>query len=321
MALFISEKDVKALLSITDAMEAVAQVFRLSGEETVLNPPRQCVAMPGGTLRITAAVVPPLERMAVKVSSTLVFKSNSGRLLILSHARTGAILALIEVFHLGALRTGAATGVATDYLARRDARTVGIFGSGRQARTQLMAVSLVRPLERVVAISPNREHLQRFCTEMRTELGIPVMPAKTAEDLYDSSILISATTSKEPVIFGRLLRPGTHVNAIGGNMLERRELDDDAISRFALITVDNKEQAREECGEFVHAVAHAGLSWESVREVGEVVCGKIRARPEPDSVTLYKSLGVAMEDVALASRLYQRAVEKGVGLEVPLTED
>jgi len=321
MALFISEQDVKTLLTMTDAMQAVAEVFRLSGEAKVLNPPRQCVTMPGGTLRITTAIVPPLERMAVKVSSTLVFKSNSGRLLILSDARTGAILALIEVFHLGALRTGAATGVATDQLARADARTVGIFGSGRQARTQLMAVSLVRPLERVVAISPNRDHLDRFCTEMQAELGIPVLAAQTPEVLYDNSILISATTSKEPVIFGRFLRPGTHVNAIGGNMLERRELDDDAVGRFGLITVDSKEQAQQECGELVHAAAHAGLSWHSVREIGEVVCGKVPARPQADSITLYKSLGVAMEDVALASRLYQRAVEKGLGLEVPLTEE
>lgn len=320
MALFISEQDVKELVSMADAMEAVEEVFRQSGEQNVLNPARQCIDLPGGTLRITTAVVPALERLAVKVSSTLVFKSNAGRLLILSDTNTGGILALVEVFHLGALRTGAATGVATDQLARRDARTVGIVGSGRQARTQLMAVSLVRALEQVRAFSPNREHLENFCAVMGSELGIPVLAAKTVDELHDSDILISATTSRYPVIVGRLLRPGTHINAIGGNTLERRELDDEAIERCALITVDNKEQAKQECGEFVHAVEHSGLSWERVREIGEVVCGKIPGRPQPNALTLYKSLGVAMEDVALAARVYKRALERGMGLEIPLTE-
>lgn len=163
MALFLSEQDVAGLVSMSDAIEAVREVFRWSGEGKVVNPPRQCVPLPGGTLRITSAVVPPVERMAVKVSSTLVFQSNSGRLLILSETRSGRILALMEVFQLGALRTGAASGVATDLLARPDARRVGIFGSGRQARTQLLAVAWVHQIERVVAISPNTDHVRAFC--------------------------------------------------------------------------------------------------------------------------------------------------------------
>lgn len=321
MALFLSERDVEGLVSMSDAIEAVAEVFRLSGEGKVINPPRQCVNLPGGTLRITSAVVPEMERMAVKVSSTVVFYRNSGRLLILSDTRSGRILALIEVFHLGALRTGAATGVATNVLARSDARRVGIFGSGRQARTQLLAVAAVRPIERVIAISPKRAHLESFCQEMEEKLRLPVIPAKMAEELYESDILVSATTAREPVIFGRWLRPGTHINAIGANILERRELDDEAVARCALVAVDSKEQAKQESSELVHAVERGIMTWEKVGAIGGIIAGRSPGRQDRNSITLFKSLGVAMEDVALASRLYDLALERGAGIEIPLTEN
>lgn len=321
MALFLSEKDVASVVTMADAIEAVREVFRWSGEGKVLNPPRQHVSLPGGFLRLTAAAVPPMERMAVKVSSTLVFKSNSGRLLILSEMQSGRILALVEVFNLGSLRTGAASGVATDILARADARSVGIFGSGRQARTQLLAVASVRPIERVTALSPNRDYLDAFCKEMGERLRITVAPAGSAEELYQSDIVITATTSKRPVLFGRLLRPGTHINAIGGNMLDRSELDEEAVGRSDLIAVDNKEQAEQECGELVRAVESGAISWDRVKEIGEIAAGKSPGRQGRESITLYKSLGVAMEDVALAARAYERARERGVGIEVPLTEN
>jgi ornithine cyclodeaminase/alanine dehydrogenase-like protein (mu-crystallin family) len=321
VALFISEKDVTSLISISDAIEAISAIFRLSGEGKVINPPRQCVNLSEGELRITSAVVPPLGRMGVKVSSSLIFKSNSGRLLILTDTRSGRILALIEVFQLGALRTGAATGVATDFLARPAAGRVGVFGSGRQARMQLLAVASVRPVERVVAISPHRDRLEAFCHEMRDRLRLPVTPAKTPEELYDNDVLISATTAKEPVILGRWLRPGTHINAIGGNVIGRQELDEEAVARCAVVTVvDNKEQAKQESAELVRAVERGMISWEKVREIGDVVAGKNPGRPTPDSITLFKSLGVAMEDVALAARVYELALQRGVGLEIPLTE-
>jgi ornithine cyclodeaminase/alanine dehydrogenase-like protein (mu-crystallin family) len=320
MALFLSEQHVLSLGCMAEAVKAVEEVFRLHGEGKVTNPPRQCIELPGGTLRITAAVVPPMERMAVKVSSTLVFNSNSGRLLLLSDTKTGRILAITEVFQLGALRTGAASGVATQYMARAGAATVGIFGSGRQARTQLLAVAAVRPIQSVVATSRDRGRLERFVRDMSERLNVPVSCARDPQELYDADILISATTSKEPVIFGRHLRPGTHINAIGANMPERRELDDEAVERCAVIAVDNKAQAQQEAGELIHAEAHGALSWSGVTEIGEVVAGKTTGRTGNDSITLFKSLGVAMEDVALASRIYQLAADRKVGVEIPLTE-
>jgi len=321
VALFLSEKDIEQLGTMAEAMDAIRDVFVLSGRAQVLNPARQCIDLPQGTLRLTTAVIPSLERMAVKVSSTLVFKSNSGRLLILSDSKSGRILAFLEVFQMGALRTGAASGVATDLLARRDARSVGIFGSGRQARTQLQAVASARRIERATVSSPNPSHVANFCTEMSDRLGFPVLAARSAEELYDNDILITATTAREPILFGRYLKAGTHVNAIGSNIFSRREFDDEAVSRCDLLTVDNREQAKQESAELVGAVERGLLAWDQVHEIGEVAAGLILGRRRQRDITLFKSLGVAMEDVALGARLYKMARERGMGIEIPLTEE
>jgi len=320
VALFLCEKDVEKLGSMAAAIDAIRQVFVLSGQAKVSNPPRQCIDLPQGTLRLTTAVIPSLERIAVKISSTLVFKSNSGRLLILADSKSGRILAFLEVFQMGALRTGAASGVATDLLARRDARTVGIFGSGRQARTQLWGVASVRAIEQATVISPNPSHVADFCAEMSARLHFPVIAARSAKEVYDADIIITATTARQPICLGSRLRAGTHVNAMGSNMLSRCELDDEAVSKFDLITVDNREQAKQESAELVGAARRGIIAWDQVREIGEVAAGFFSGRREEDDITLFKSLGVAMEDVALAARLYEKARERGLGIEIPLTE-
>ncbi len=321
MALFLSEKDIEKLGSMADAIDTVRQVFTLAGQGRVSNPPRQSIDLPRGALRLTTAVVAPLARMAVKVSSTLVFKSNSGRLLILADSESGRILALLEVFQMGALRTGAASGVATDLLARRDARTAAVFGSGRQARTQLWGVASVRSLERATVISPNPAHVAHFCAEMSERLKLPVVAAQSDAELYEADIMITATTAQRPVLLGKHLRPGTHVNAIGSNMLSRRELDDEAVRKCAIVAVDNREQARQESAELISATEQGFVAWDRVVEIGELAARGGAVRQTDADITLFKSLGVAMEDVALGARLYERAREQGVGIDIPLTED
>ena len=319
MALFLSEADIASLLTMRHAIQAVSEVFRVVGEGAVINPPRQQVDMPGGYLRLSSAIVVPLKKIAVKVSSSMVFASESGRTLLLMDSETGRVDAIIEVFRLGALRTAAASGVATDLLARADADSLGVFGTGRQARTQIAAVAEVRPIRRVLAMGRNAERLAAFCTEMTAELGLPVLPAKRAEDLYDCAVLVAATTSAEPVIFGAHLRPGTHINAIGANRLERRELDDAVIQRCALVTVDNKVQAKKESAALLQAVEQRVLTWDEVLELGDVVAGAGRDKCTPEAITLYASHGVAIEDVALATKAYELARAKGIGTEVPFT--
>ncbi len=319
MAVFLSEADIKSLVTMEDAIEAVSAVFKIRGDGDVINPPRQQIDIPEGYLRLTSAIVSPMKKIAVKVSSSMVFASKSGRTLLLVDSDTGRVDAIIEVFHLGALRTAAASGVATKLMAREDAKSVGIFGTGRQAKTQLAAVAAVRPIEKILAIGRDAGRLNTFCADVTKELGIPATAAKNPEELYDCSVLVTATTSSDPVLFGKHLKPGTHINAIGANRLERRELDDEAVEKCTTIAVDNKVQTKKESAALLHAVEKGTLSWDDVLELGDFMTGERRAARTSEAITLYNSHGVAMEDVALATKAYELALEKGVGLDVPFT--
>ncbi|MFM1814580.1 MAG: hypothetical protein RLZ98_1275 [Pseudomonadota bacterium] len=319
MAIFLSEADIKALVTINDAIDAVSNVFTVAGEGGVINPPRQQIDIPQGYLRLTSAIVSPLEKIAVKVSSSMVFASDSGRLLLLIDSATGRADALIEVFYLGQLRTAAASGVATRLMARADASTVGVFGSGRQARTQLEAMKAVRPITSALAFSPNRERQQRFCSEMTATLGIPVTPAASPEELHACDILITATTSRTPVVAGGLVRPGTHINAIGANRPERQEIDEETIRRCAAVAVDNKAQAKKESSVLVKSVEGGIIGWEDVVELGDLLAEGMAGGRKDEAITLYNSHGVAMEDVALAKKAYELALAKGIGVSIPLT--
>jgi ornithine cyclodeaminase/alanine dehydrogenase-like protein (mu-crystallin family) len=319
MAIFLSEADILSLVTMKDAIEAVSEVFKIRGDGDVINPPRQQIDIPGGYLRLTSAIVNPMHKIAVKVSSSMVFDSDSGRTLLLVDSQTGRVDAIIEVFRLGALRTAAASGVATQLLAREDADSIGVFGTGRQARTQIAAVAAVRPIKNVIAIGRNADRLNAFCSEMTAELSIPVTAAQDPLELYQCAVLVAATTSAEPVIFGEHLQPGTHINAVGANRLERRELDDAVIERCTLVTVDNKIQAEKESAVLLRAVERGAFALDDVLELGEFMAGTGQDKRDADAITLYNSHGVAMEDVALATKAFDLALEKGVGTDVPFT--
>lgn len=319
MAIFISEADVASLVTIKDAVEAVAEVFKCQGEGGTINPPRQQIDMPGGYLRLTSAIVAPMGKLAVKVSASPVFASNSGRIMLLVDSVTGRPDAIIEVHGMGALRTGAATGVATDVMARKDASTVGVVGPGRQARTQVAAIAVVRKLTKVVVTGRDPGRLADFCKDMAADLGIPVVPAKDPDDIYDCDILVAATTSKTPVIFGDRLKPGTHINAIGANRLERQEIDDAVIPRCSVITADNRVQAKIESSALLRAVEQGAITWDDVLELGEYMIGPASKNRAADAITLYNSHGVAMEDVALGKKVFELAAAKGIGIDVPFT--
>jgi ornithine cyclodeaminase/alanine dehydrogenase len=230
---------------------------------------------------------------------------------------TGALLAFIEADKLGQMRTGAASGVATKYLAREDAKTVGIYGTGWQAQSQLAAVCAVRNIESVKVYSRSEEKRNQFSAAMAKELGIAkITPVAEAEAAADADILITITSSREPVLKGAWLQAGTHINAAGGNSILRSETDDDVIKRAHFIAVDSKDQARLEAGEFVFPIEKGLLTWERVQEVCHVVQGAVQGRKTPDDITLFKSLGLAIEDVATAAVLYRKAVEQKVGSEI-----
>jgi len=226
---------------------------------------------------------------------------------------------LMQADYLGRLRTGAASGIATKYLARPDASRAAVMGTGRQAHTQLQAIARVRKLTAVKAFGRDANRLQAFCREMSEEIGVPVEPASSAEEaIRFGEIVSTATTAQHPVVLGEYLQPGTHINAIGANTANRRELDDEAVRRAALIAVDSVEQSRKESGDLIQGLANLGRGWESVIELHSVVAGKHPGRSSADQITLFKSHGIALWDVAVAGFIYQQALQQGKGRELEI---
>jgi ornithine cyclodeaminase/alanine dehydrogenase-like protein (mu-crystallin family) len=318
MTIFLDEATVMQLVSIEDALEAIEEVFREAGNGNVTNVPRVRVPLNDGTLRITAAVLSYRGYYGVKVSSTTIFGHNGGRVFSLYAEKSGELCAIVQVFALGALRTGAASGVATRYLSNPDSSVLGVIGSGRQARTQVDAIAAVRAIKEVRAFSRNSEKRAKFCQDIKARLGIDAKPVEVAQEAVACcDIVVTSTTSTTPVLLGEWLSPGTHINAIGANYEHRRELDSLAVRRARFIATDDTDQVRYESTDLAAPVDEGLLDWNRVAPLGSVVAGRMKGRAAKEDITLFKSLGIAIEDVALAARAYEKALKLGVGERLP----
>jgi alanine dehydrogenase len=259
MTIFLDEKTVMRLVGMKDALDATEEVFRETGRGNVTNVPRVRVPLNDGTLRITAAVLNYRGYYGVKVSSTAVFGHNAGRVFCLYKEAGGELCAIVQVFAMGALRTGAASGVATRYLSNENSRVLGVIGSGRQARTQVEAIASVRTIKEVRAFSRSVEKRAQFCQDIKSNLGIEARPVETAQDAVTGcDIVVTSTTSTAPVLLGRWLSPGTHINAIGANYEHRRELDSEAVARADFIATDDTEQVQYESTDLAAPVKELG---------------------------------------------------------------
>jgi ornithine cyclodeaminase/alanine dehydrogenase-like protein (mu-crystallin family) len=317
MAVLLSESDVTMLLPMSLALEAVEEVFRWQGEGKLTNRARVRLPVPGGLLHVMPAAVPEARVMGLKTYATV--RGGAKFVVLLFSVETGALLAIIEADKLGQMRTGAASGVATKYLARPEADRVGCYGTGWQARSQLEAVCAVRRVREVRVYGRDLERRARFAEEMTPLLGVPVVAVDRPEAAArDASILVTITGSKTPVLEGQWIAPGAHLNAAGSNALPRAELDVEAVRRAGLIVTDSLEQARVECGDLVAALEQGVVRWDDVHELGDVVAGRHPGRRDAGQITLFESQGVAMEDVAVAARIVARARERRVGTEVPI---
>lgn len=317
MTLFLDERCVAGLVGMDEALTAVEEAFGAVGRGQVTNVPRIRAPLSDGTLRITAAVLNHRGYYGVKVSSTTIFESSAGRVFSLYKAETGELAAIVQVFAMGALRTGAASGVATKYMARPDAARLGVIGTGRQARTQVEAIRRVRPIREILVHSRSPENRARFCADIAVAGG-DARPVDSAEAaVRDCDIVVTATTATEPVLHGDWLAPGTHVNAVGANYEYRRETDSAAIGRMAVIATDDLEQVRYEATDLAAPVAEGVIGWDKVVGLGDIVAGNTPGRRSDRDITLFKSLGVAFEDVALAAVAYEKALAAGAGQELP----
>jgi len=290
----------------------VEQGLRRLALDEAVNVPRARAQTDHAMLHTMSAAAKSLGVMGAKIYATS--RRGAQFLLPLFDGKTGTLLSLMQADYLGQVRTGAASGVATRYMAREDAAEVGLFGTGKQARTQLLAVCRVRRVRRIQVYSRNEENRRRFAAEMSEQCQTEVVPVSRPEMAAASQdVVITATTSREPVLNGAWLAQGTHLNAVGSNFLGKAELDAATFRRVADVVVDSKDQARVEAGDFQQAFEDGTLNWSDVRELGQVIVGRYRGREHEQDITLFKSLGIAIEDVAVAARVYARAQAEGVG--------
>jgi alanine dehydrogenase len=308
LPLYLTEADVARLVTIKDAIAATEQAFAAWRDPDTTNLPRARAPVPPGYLNLMGATYGPRGVLGHKA-----YFGNTTHFSLYSIAEA-RLAAVIESDLLGRLRTGAASGIATRALARPDAKILGTIGTGKQARTQIAAVCAVRPIKTVRVFSRTPDKREAFARQMQGELGIEVVAAASAEACVRSADVVAIITkSAVPVCRAEWLAPGAHVNAAGANAADRRELDADTVLRAGLLVTDHRAQAQIEAAEFIDLAKEGRLDWAHVHELGDVVAGKAPGRASPDQLTLFKSLGIALEDVAFGELIYRRAVEAGAG--------
>jgi ornithine cyclodeaminase/alanine dehydrogenase-like protein (mu-crystallin family) len=321
MALYLTEADVRQILTMPMAIDLVETSFRRLAAGSASNHSRQRLHVPGkAILNYMAAADSEGGYLGLKIYS--IAKGAARFIIPLISAETGDMAALIEADYLGQVRTGAASGVATKFMAREDAHTAAIIGTGSQARTQLEAIACVRKLERVRAYSRDPQRRERFANEMSTRIGVTIEAVTTAEEAVRGADIVStATTASNPVVEGRWIERGAHINAIGINVAHKREIDAEAVNRAEVIAADSPGQSRHESGDLINAFGEDASKWASVRELAQIVAGKIQARTSPDQITLFKSNGIAIEDIVTAGRVFEIARRRGIGKEAPMWRD
>lgn len=318
MTLHITEAEVRQLLTMSMALEAVEEISRKQAAGRAILHARRRFELPegGGFFHYMAAMDTESGFIAMKQYTYV--KGKLRFLVPLYEIATGALLALIEADFLGQQRTGAASGVATKFLARTGACTAAIIGTGGQARTQLEAVAAVRKLDSARVYGRDPQRREAFCREMSARLGIPIQPASSASDaVRGADIVNTVTTSAKPVLDGRDLADGTHVNAIGANHAHKRELDDVAISRAEVMFVDSLAQSEQEAGDLIIPFQSQPQKWHLVKELHQLVAGQLPGRTSEKQITLFKSNGIATWDLAVAEKVYALARERKLGRELP----
>jgi ornithine cyclodeaminase/alanine dehydrogenase-like protein (mu-crystallin family) len=307
--LYLTEAQVAELLTPADALHAVEACFRRLAAGEIENVPRRRARLEGGVFAVMSAVDRELQLAGLKSYAWL--EDGTPFVVVLFDTENAELAAVIEADKLGQLRTGAASGVAAKYLAREGAASLGVIGCGWQARSQVACIREAVPsIESVFVYCRSEGRLREFCDEVGAE------PAESHRDAAAQDIVVTATTSRDPVLRGEWLRPGALVCAIGANDPRHRELDNVVLERAAFVCCDSREQARLESGDLIEPVEAGVLDWLEVHELQEVVAGELPGRQADDDVVLFKSNGLAAWDVAIGAAAIERARERSVGTEL-----
>jgi alanine dehydrogenase len=309
LPLLLRESEVEELLPPADAVEAIEECFARIARGAVENRPRFRLRLEEGRLNAMAAA--DLELGVAGLKSYAAFADGTKFLVTLYAADRPELLALIEADRLGQRRTGAASAVAARRLAKTGASSLGVIGCGWQAESQVECIRAALPgIETVVAFCRNEERRRDFCERLGAE------EAEWYRDAAEQDIVVTVTSSRDPVLRGEWLKPGATVCAVGANRIQSRELDNAVLERATFVCCDSREQALLEAGDLVEPVERGALDWLEVYELSEVVAGEVAGRASDDDIVLFKSLGIAAEDLAVGKLVLDRARERGIGTEI-----
>lgn len=331
MALLISDRDVRDLLSMTDAVDAAELALRELHQGKATNRPRQQFYADNRDalfmMRHFQGAIPKLGVMGLRITTDVLGASvhkpelRSFGSFMLFDLDTAGLLAIFHDHELQRMRVGAETGLAVHHFANSDAKTVGLLGSGYQAETQLAAVCAVRAIKRVRVYSPTEAHRATFAATQSGRLGIDVIAVGSAKQaVEDADLVLASTNASSPVLDGNWLKQGCHITSIvnSDQRIPRRELDNRTFARAAIVGLGSLEQSKQDrAADLFEAVKAGALSWDRVCEIGDVIVGKHAGRINNQQISVYKNNGLAIEFVALAAKVYQLACESGAGEEIP----
>jgi len=326
--LLLSREEIRSVLSMKDAINAVQEAFKEFARGTVKMPVRLSVSVEdykGVMLTMPAYIGGAFDVLGQKVVT--VYPENQERQKLptilatvqLFDPKSGRCIALLDGTIITAMRTGAVGGVATRYLATKDSRSVGVFGAGIQGETQLEAVAEERSIEVVRVYDPVEQRKIQYCKDMSRKLGLDVRAAsEPVQAVRGSNIIICASTARTPVFKGEWLESGVHINAIGSYTPDTRELDTVTITRSKVV-VDSREAALKEAGDLIIPIGERAISSQNIwAELGDIILGKKEGRTSDQEITLFKSVGLALQDVSTAAVAYRKAIEQHKGTEVAI---
>lgn len=317
MALFLTENDVKRVLTVEMAMAGVESAHRDLSLGQALDTPRARSRLPQTVLHILQGALPAQGVLGYKAYTSN--RSGNRFLVHLFDAATGRLRAVLEADYLGMIRTGATSGLAAKALARPDARVAGVFGAGWQAEGHVRAICAALPLERVKVFSRHADKLADFCRRLSEATGVAIVPAASAEDaVRGSDLLGTVTTAAQPLFDADWLEAGTHINAAGSNALIRQELSEATLKRCGLVCVDSVPTALAEAGDLLPLLEKGRLQPRQLVELGDILIGRHPGRQEAAQITVFESQGMAIQDLAVAVRVLAAAEAAGLGAEIPL---
>lgn len=327
MVRILNKSNVAELLTMSDALDYVEDAYKQLSLGNAIVPQRIAITdpAPGLTLIMPGIIGGEMNALATKIVS--VYKHNPekynmptvlGKIMI-QDINTGEIVGIMDGGLITAMRTGAATGVSVRYLARKDSKIMGIVGAGVQARKQVVAVywALDQKLEKCKVFDVVKAASESFKEELEKELGIQVEIVDSVDDLYDDSdILVAASTSTTPVFDGTKIKPGTHISSIGAHAPKSRELDEILIKKANLLTAGMASACLAEAGDYIIPINEGIISSENIISIGDIINGKIPGRQSPSEITIFKSVGIAAQDVAVAKLVYDRALKENIGQDI-----